>query len=449
MTIPGTTPFATGAEFAARRQRIVAAIGGTAHALVQGAPPPRGYVRFRQTNEFYYCAGLETPQAYLLIDGSAGSSALFLPWRGKGDLAEGASPGAEDVDLVRELTGVEEVFPLDRLSERLARAAVLYTPHAPAELQGCTRPDLVAADQAVALDPWDGLPAREQRLIALLRTRYPRLDVRDLTPILDELRSIKSPREVAVMRQTGALAARAIVEAMRVTRPGLVESQLGALANYIYAVNGAQGEGYRPIIAGGGNIWHSHYFRCDAPLREGDLVLMDYAPECGYYTSDIGRVWPVNGTFSAWQRDLYGFVLAYHQTLLRAIRPGVSADQILDEAALAMRSVWETWPFSRDAYRQGAERMLTFRGHLSHPVGMAVHDVGDYFARPLAPGTVFAVDPQLWIPEERIYLRVEDTVVVTEGGCEVLTGAAPLEIDEIEALMRDRPAPLAHVLTEL
>ncbi len=436
-------------EFTARRQRIMEAIGAGAHALVQGAPPPRGFVRLRQTNEFYYCAGLETPQAYLLMDADAGTSALYLPWRGQADLAEGAWPGAEDAALVRELTGVEAVYPLNRLTDDLAQVKRLYTPHAPAELQGGTRPDLEAADQAVALDPWDAQPSREQRLIALLRSRIPGLAVHDLTPILDELRSLKSPHEVAVMRRAGELAARAIIEAMRVTRPGLREDQLGALAGYIYAVHGAQGEGYRPIIAGGQNIWHIHYFRCDAPLQAGDLVLMDYAPECDYYTSDIGRLWPVNGRFAPWQRELYGFVLAYHKTLLGAVRPGVLPSQLLEEAADAMRDMWAGWPWSKESYRRGAERMLTFQGHLSHPVGMAVHDDGDYHHRPLQPGTVFALDPQLWVPEERLYLRVEDTVLVTEEGRDVLTSAAPVELDEIEALMQTGPAALPYWVGDL
>jgi Xaa-Pro aminopeptidase len=435
-------------EFAARRGRIMDAMGEGAHALLQGAPPPRGYVRFRQTNEFYYCAGLEAPQAYLLIDGTARASALYLPWRGQADLAEGAWPGAEDAELVREITGIERVFSLDLLADHLAQVKTLYTPHAPAEAQATTRPDLEAADRARALDPWDGQPAREQRLIALLRTRNPRLTIRDLTPILDALRALKSPREVAVMRRTGALAAEAVIQAMRVTRPGLIEGQLGALASYIYAVNGAQGEGYRPIIAGGENIWHIHYFRCDAPLRAGDLVLMDYAPECDYYTNDIGRVWPVSGRWNAQQRELYGFVLAYHKTLLDAIRPGALPERILEEAAATMRGVWEGWPWSKEVYRRGAEGMLAFDGHLSHPVGMAVHDDGSYRGRPLEPGTVFAIDPQLWVPEERIYLRVEDTVVVTEQGRDVLTGAAPLEMDEIETLMQQGPLPLPHLLDD-
>jgi Xaa-Pro aminopeptidase len=439
------TPFPA-AEFAARRERLFDAIGSGSHALLQGAPAPRGYVVFRQTNELYYCCGLESPQACLLLNGARRQSTLFLPYRGQEQLGEGAAPGAEDADLVREISGVAQVLALEQLTEHLAEAKALYTPHAPAGLRGATRHHLFLADRAAALDPWDGLPSREQRLVGLLRSRFPGVVVHDLTPILDELRSVKSAREVDLMRRAGRLAAIAIREAMRVTRPGVVEGQLGALANYIYNVNGARGEGYRPIIAGGENIWHIHYHRNDCPLRDGDLVLMDVGPECDYYTSDIGRMWPVNGTYAPWQRQLYGYIVEYHKVLLRTIRPGVTPDQVMDEAAAEMSPVWERWRFSNEAHREGARRTLEFRGHLSHPVGMAVHDDGGYHHRPLVPGTVFAVDPQMWIHEERRYIRVEDTVVVTPDGIENLTRAAPLELDDVEALMREGRAELPYLL---
>jgi len=433
-------------EFIARRERILDAIGSEAHALLQGAPAPRGYVVFRQFNEFFYCCGLATPQAYLLMDGAERKCTLYLPARGEAQIGEGAAPGIEDVDLVKTVTGVNEVYSREDLSEHLADAKVICTPHAPAELRAATRPGLLWADQMVAQDPWDGQPSREQRFIALLRSRFPKVEVRDLTPILDELRSIKSPREIAVMRRSGRLCAEAVREAMRVTRPGVLEYQLGALANYIYLVNGAQGEGYRPIIAGGENIWHIHYFSNNCSLQDGDFVLMDVAPECSYYTSDIGRMWPVNGTYAPWQRELYGYIVEYHKALLSRIRPGVTPDQVMAEASGEMQAIWENWEFSKDVHREGARRTLEFRGHLSHPVGMAVHDDGGYTHRPLVPGTVFSVDPQMWIPEERLYVRVEDTVVVTEDGIENLTSTAPLELDNVEALNHDKGMRLPHVL---
>ena len=186
---------------------------------------------------------------------------------------------------------------------------------------------------------------------------------------------------------------------MRATRPRVYEYHLAAIADYIYAVAGTRGGGYRPIVASGANIWHPHYFRNSAPLEPGELVLMDYAPDVGNYTSDIGRMWPVDGKYRPWQRELYGFVVEYHKTLLELIRPGLTAQQIHAEAAARMRPVIEARRWSKPSFRQGAEGMLQFAGHLSHGVGMAVHDVGDYKARPLEPGVVFALDPQMWVPE--------------------------------------------------
>jgi Xaa-Pro aminopeptidase len=220
---------------------------------------------------------------------------------------------------------------------------------------------------------------------------------------------------------------------MRSTRPGVREHHLEAVARYLFRLNGAAGEGYCAIVPSGPRIWHPHYFRNDAELRDGDLVLMDYAPDYRYYTSDIGRMWPVNGRFSPEQRELSAFITRYHRALLRRIRPGRLAAEILAEAAEEMAGVIASTRFSRPSVEQAAKRSLQYSGHLSHPVGMAVHDVGDYRGRPLEPGMVFAVDPQLWVPEEKLYVRVEDTVAVTDDGVEVLTAAAPLELDEIEA----------------
>jgi Xaa-Pro aminopeptidase len=122
-------------------------------------------------------------------------------------------------------------------------------------------------------------------------------------------------------------------------------------------------------------------------------------------------MWPVNGKYSPWQRELYSFIVEYHKVLLGTIRPGLTADEILKVAAEEMSDYVKNHKFSKEIYRRAAERALEFKGHLSHTVGMAVHDVGDYRSTPLKPGVVFSVDPQMWVPEERLYMRVEDTIV--------------------------------------
>ena len=182
-----------------------------------------------------------------------------------------------------------------------------------------------------------------------------------------------------------------------------------------------------------------HYFRNTSTLKDGDLVLMDYAPDYRYYVSDIGRVWPVNGKYNAWQRELLQFVLEFHKAVLSRIRSGVTAAQIHFEAKKAMEPVFARTKFSKPIYEQAARTLVESGGGVfSHTVGMAVHDVGGYGNGPLRAGQVFSVDPQLWVREENLYLRYEDTVVVTETGVENFTDFLPMELDDMENLVLEK-----------
>jgi Xaa-Pro aminopeptidase len=324
------------------------------------------------------------------------------------------------------LTAVDAVYGIEELGRLLQRAVTIYTPIRRAEGAGMSWDTLQRAQQEAVADPWDGRLDRTRALIALLRERMPGAEIRDIGPVLDEMRLIKSKAEIDLLRKAGQLTATGIIEAMRSTRAGVMEYQLDAVMRYVYLVNGARDAGYRAIIAGGANAWYGHYNANDQPLGDGDLVLVDCAPDYRYYTSDIGRMWPVNGRYSALQRELYGFILTYHMTFLDLIRPGVTAEQILDEAAVQMENVVEQTKFSKPIYEQAARKALAFKGHLSHPVGMSVHDVGTYRGKPLQPGLVLTLDPMMWVPEEKRYIRVEDTLLITEDGFENLTQDAPL-----------------------
>jgi Xaa-Pro aminopeptidase len=208
----------------------------------------------------------------------------------------------------------------------------------------------------------------------------------------------------------------------------------------VFLVNGARLDAYRSITAAGtSNIWNMHYYRNNSPLKDGDLVLMDYAPDRRYYVSDIARMWPVNGHFSPVQRELLQFVLEYRNATLTRIRPGVTAEQIMREAKSAMEPVMLKTRFSKPTYEQAARKLVDSGGGVfSHPVGMAVHDVGDYRQGVLKPGHVFSVDPQMWVPEENLYLRYEDTVVVTETGVENFTDFIPMELDDMERMVLEK-----------
>jgi Xaa-Pro aminopeptidase len=428
-------------EWKARWTRLFDRIGVDSVAVVQGVPSPSGFTVPRQGNDFYYLCGVETPHSYLLLDGRRRTVTLYLPTRDERlERAEGKVLSAADAELAKRLTGVDDVQSTEAMTgDWLGRRPggvppVIYAPTAPAEGNAQSRHELVAANASIAADYWDGRIPREAQLRLLLATRYPRSELRDLTPLLDELRSVKSPREIALVRKASRLAGLGLLEAMRSTRPGVFEYQLDAAARYVFLANGARLEAYRSITASGTeNIANMHYYRNSRRLEDGDLVLMDYAPDYHYYVSDIGRVWPVGGKFRPGQRELLGFVLAYRNAVLERIRPGISGPDVLAEAREAMEGVLARTRFSKPIYEKAARKLVeTGGGVLSHPVGLAVHDDGAYLPGPLKPGHVFSVDPQLRVPEENLYLRYEDTVVVTEKGVENFTDFLPVQLDDIE-----------------
>lgn len=431
-------------EFRARRAKVFDAIGANAIAVVQGAPSVNGFKVFRQSNEFYYLCGLETPHSYLLLDGRTRKVTLYLPHRDEArERNEGKILTVEDAELVKKLTGIDAVSGVDLMGRSListlvkAPPPVLYTPFSPAEVGADSRDELLGGMGGTISDPWDGRPSREGYFVQLIRSRYPQFEVRDLSPALDRMRIVKSPKEIDLIRRASQLAGLGLVEAMRSTEPGVMEYQLDAAARYIFQINGARREGYSSITAGGTNAWMGHYFRNDSALKDGDLVLMDYAPDYRYYTSDVARMWPVNGKYTDGQRRLCEFILAYRNALFKRIRAGAVPARIMDEAAREMDEYLNKNKVPQPQYERAAREALKFRGHLSHPVGMAVHDVGSYKDDALQAGMVFSVDPMLWVPEEKLYVRIEDVVAVTENGVENFTDFIPARLEDIEKTVRE------------
>ncbi|MDQ3040517.1 MAG: Xaa-Pro peptidase family protein, partial [Pseudomonadota bacterium] len=388
-------------EFAERRAKIFDKIGKNAIAIIQGAKGTGDFNIFRQTNELYYLSGIETPHAYLLLDGRNQSTTLYLPHRDADrERNEGKILSVEDADLIKGLTGVDNVRSVDSLSldlvgKGLVRppAPVLFTPLSPAETGTDSRDELLAEQARVSSNPWDGQASREARFRALLNARVPQFEVRDLSPILDALRTIKSTQEIEVIRRATEIAGLAIMEAMRSTEPGVFEYQLDAAAKYVFYMHGSRGDGYASIIGGGSNAYLGHYFRKTDQLKAGEMVLMDYAPDYRYYTSDVTRMWPVNGRHSDGQRKLADFILAYRDALLKYIRPGVTSDFVLDSASQDMERYLVGKTFENSAHLKAVKEGLKFRGHFQHPVGMAVHDVGLVRGVKLEPGMVFTIDP--------------------------------------------------------
>ena len=442
------------AEFQARWQRVFDKIGAQAIAVLQGVPLTNGFSVPRQTNEFYYLCGIETPHSYLLLDGRSRKVTLYLPPRNvRLERSEGKVLSAEDAAQVKQSTGVDDVLSTNEMrGEWLAglpggAPRTIYTLLSPAEGNTQSRYELLNANASIAADYWDGRLPREAVFSNLIRARYPRSEVVDITPILDEMRSVKSEREIALIRRASEIAGQGILEAMKSTKPGAYEYQLDAVARFVFLANGARLEGYRSIAASGTqNIWNAHYYRNTRRMDSGDLVLLDFAPEYRYYTSDIARMWPVNGKYSPAQRELLQFVLHYRNAVMKLLRPGATPKEILAAARTAMEPVLAGAKFSKPVYEQAARKLIeTGGGVLSHPVGMTVHDDGAYGPGALKPGHVLSIDPQLWVPEENLYFRYEDVVVITPGGYQNFTAFLPVELDDMEKIVRQGGGVAQHI----
>ncbi len=433
-------------EFAARRARVMADIGDGV-AVIQGATETPAYEKFRQSNQFFYLTGVEVPRAILMIDGQSKTSTLYLqPRNERMERSEGPvlTPGE---DAVR-LTGIERVLPRDDFAAAVKQFGkrIVYTPYR-GETRSAGTPDREAAHAAARrADPWDQRPSREQWFLTKLHEQAPAIEVKNLDPILDGMRLVKSPGEIALVREATHIAGLGIMEAMRSAAPGMYQYEIGAIADYVFKKHNAQGVGYYALVASGTNAAWPHYHASEAKLRAGDLVLFDYAPDLKYYTSDVTRMFPANGRFTTEQRELYTVYLRLYQALMTSIRPGKALD-ILRDAVRKMDIVLRSYSFTNPKVKEAADRFVEdYRRRSSfsddrasgigHMVGMEVHDVTVPFDE-LRPGMILTIEPALTIPEDRVYVRLEDMILITPTGYENLSAFVPSEIAEIEKLMAE------------
>jgi Xaa-Pro aminopeptidase len=433
-------------EFAARRATVLEKIGDGV-AVMEGYTETASYEKFRQSNQFYYLTGVETPRAILVLDGKAKSSTLYLlPTNPQMERSEGPllAPGS----AAEQLTGIEHVKPradFDALVPSLAGRTIFTTVRGETVLMGT--PDHANLHQrAREADPWDLQGSREAYFRQRLGEKAPGATFANLDDVLDEMRMIKSPREITLERQSSHIAALAHMEAMRSAEPGMYEYEIEAIGDYIFKSHNAWGPAYFGLTAAGTNAQWPHYHAAQAQMKDGDLVLFDYAPDYQYYTADVTRMWPVNGKFTADERELYGIYLKLYQSIMTSIRPGPSLD-IFKDAVRKMDAVMATYTFHNPKYKAAAERFVEgYRARVTNPredatlghmVGMEVHDVQRNF-HGYVPGMVFTIEPALTVPEDHIYVRLEDMLLITPNGYENMSSMAPVEMDAIERLMAER-----------
>jgi Xaa-Pro aminopeptidase len=451
---PSAQPIFTGPEifpleeFAARRARVMERIGD-AVAILQGTAERPGEQPFRQSNQFFYLTGASEPRAIVTIDGRTKRTTLFLqPFNDRRERLM-FGPGLHPGEDAARTTGIDAVVVRDEFSTAMTALAgdrrTIYTPFRPEVLGEASSGDASALARATKQDAWDGRTSREEAFIEKLKAAAPRADIKDLDPIVDTLRITKSPREIAIIRESTRIAGLGIMEAMRAARPGMHEYELQAPAEFIFKKHGAYGASYFALIATGTNTFYTHYHKGTATLKDGDLVQFDYAPDFKYYQSDVTRVFPANGTFSPRQRELYTIYLRLYQALMTSIAVHAPPGAIIRNAVGRMDAVMASFAFRDPKIKAAAAafvdryRASTARS-LGHAVGMEVHDVGGPTPT-LEPGQVFTIEPAMQIPDEHLGIRLEDMILITETGYENLSAFVPIEVDAIEAAMREGRQP--------
>jgi Xaa-Pro aminopeptidase len=463
--------------YAARRARLVSELADGVIVVPGRYLISPGDELAKQDPTFWYLTGVESPYAILVLvpeRGTAGSStrlrwrsALFLPTAYQ--FAGGQFPMTDDAfrraawnrprrRLVpgrdaQEAAGVDMTFPIDSFVPRvreLARGAnVLYTTvesplYAP---PGLTAPLSLGSQFATA--------------VAAL---FPGAEVRDVVPLVARLRTVKDAREIAALRVAAKIAGDGLIEAMRAVRPGVNDREIAGLMEYVWKREGSPRASFPPIVMSGPNamtlftLQRERYNAIDHVMRAGELVFIDYgAAEYLTYASDLCRTLPVSGTYTPQQRKYYDIVLEAQEAAIGAIRPGVMMVDVIKKAAEAFRKrgleqyenvakmgvdhVWGLMP-SPTHYlaRDGGITRYSASGmgvrDLGHMVGLEATDGRDW-SRPLVAGMVVTVEPKIYIPDKQIAIMIEDEVLVTPGGHEVLSAHVPKRVEDVERVMAE------------
>ena len=394
--------------------------------------------RYRQDSDFLYLTGFDEPEAVAVITPAKEQQlTLFVRPRDKEmEIWNGRRAGVEGA---KSEYGADAAFPISEFEEKL-----------PDFLNGAANLYYRIGNGNADLDETIIKQIRQLRALGRKGMGAPEAII-DTGAIIHEMRLFKSAEEVEMMQRAADIAAAGHIEAMKQTRPGMHEYEVEALIEYVFRRQGASGPAYTSIVGGGANATVLHYINNDAPLRDGDLLLIDAGAEYHGYASDITRTFPVNGRFSDAQRDIYDLVLKTQMACVEMVRPGVTHDELKSHSIELL-----TEGMVRLGLLQGETKKLVeeekykqFYMHgLGHFLGLDVHDVGRYHvkdqSRPLEPGMVMTIEPGLYIapdtegiPEKYlgIGVRIEDDVLVTENGNHVLSSKAPKQVEEIEALM--------------
>ena len=413
-------------DFRLRRQSLASKANGAAVLLFASneAEGPNDLYGYRPDDNFFYLSGWSEPGAALLIVGVANSNdrpymeILFLPNHNPSqEKWTGPKLGADSPD-VGKITGFDHVEVLDSLRSELARLLPLK--------KAAVLTDVVADDEiSNSTAPFDWLKRANAFPVGV--------SFQDVRPMLASLRTYKDSGEIERIRHATDASIAAHFAAMHTVKPGVTEREASALMQYEWGKRGCERPAYAPIVGSGFYSTVLHYSEDSGTMQSGDLVVIDAAGEYSMYASDITRTLPVSGKFTARQREIYDIVLGAQQAAAAAFRSGKS--RLRRDHPDSLHDVAYNYINTHGKDLHGEPLGKYFIHGLGHYVGLNVHDPGDYDV-PLGPGAVFTLEPGIYIPEEKLGVRIEDILYVDQDGKLVnLTGNLPHTADDVERAM--------------
>jgi Xaa-Pro aminopeptidase len=419
-------------EFAARRAELAQKLK-TGYVLLFAKTQEPPATHYREDNDFYYYTGLSDPGAIMFMNVAKQTVVIVEPQQSPREIqVYGANLLSMSKDEQKAL-GYPVVMPLTSLDSTLAflfGSGVnndLWVRLGFADKPDGARFETGRDYAAEYNNPYgQSLPGDRDALVKL-RERYPAANLRDITGAIDQMRNIKRPGEIEVLRRVGRISALGDKQAITIAHPGMFEYQIEAEAEYVFRYAGAQGLAYPAIVGAGlhANTWH-YFFNRDA-ITPGSIVVFDFAADLDHMTMDITRTFNIDGKFTPEQAKWYNVDLESQKAVIAMLKVGNTYDQASDAGKAVLEKAGE-----------GAQWM----GFPGHFVGLATHDVM-MPKGPIQVGQVVTVEPIVEFPDKHWHFRVEDTILITANGPEILSSAIPKEMSEVEKLVGSSPAPQA------
>ena len=424
---------------------FIEAIGKDAIAIIPAAHETRRSYdteyKFRQDSDFYYLTGFPEPDAIAVITPSKKKNQFQLFVRPRDAAMETWFGRREGVDGAVKNYAADKAYSIEKFAEALPK---LLDGHDKLYYR-------FGVDKELDLEILKYLTTQRVRRI---KTPYPPHTIIDPTILIHEMRLHKNDEEIELMQKAADITADAHILAMQSAKSGMNESQIEAIIEHHFRMNGANGASYNSIVGGGENATILHYIENNREIKDGDLLLIDAGCEYRGYAADITRTFPINGKFTEAQRDVYDVVLETEIACLEATKKGNTIKQRQDLSiellTEGMKKLGLLKGKTKDLIKKKAYLKYYMHG-VGHYLGLDVHDAGRYFtdqgaknSRPFAAGMVLTVEPGLYIPPDDkdapakyrgIGVRIEDDVLVTEEGNVNLTAKCPKQADEIEEIM--------------